>query len=76
MEVAETTIHKSFSDEILDSHYLEPGDVCVMPTDPDGTFGVVINSRTNTEKMILVKFGSEPVRDFARTKLQWVGPIV
>lgn len=53
-------------------HYLEPGDVCVGDA---GVFGVVVRSQSNTEQTLLVKFGADPVRDYAREDLRWAGEI-
>lgn len=53
-------------------HYLEPGDVCVGP---DGISGVVVRSQSNTDQVVLVKFGAEPIRDYRREGLRWIGEI-
>ena len=64
-----------------ETHYLEPGDVCVadFKTRPKElepkVFGVVVRSASNTDKIVLVKFGTDPIRDFARTDLRWTGEI-
>lgn len=55
-----------------ESHYLEPGDLCVGSA---GCFGVVVKSRSNTDQVLLVKFGAEPVRDYRRADLRWAGEI-
>lgn len=55
-----------------ESHYLEPGDVCVGGA---GIFGVVVRSQSNTDQVVLVKFGAEPIRDYRREDLRWAGEI-
>lgn len=79
MAIIETTVNRTIPTEEINGHFLMPGEICISLDDPnlatDACVGVVILSGGNTNQSVEVKFGNEPIRQFDRKRLMWLGAI-